>query len=385
MFGLYVHIPYCVHKCFYCDFYSIENLNSRNNFARALKREVELFTENYNYKPKISTIFFGGGTPSLLKPHQFEIIAQAIFDNFELIDDFEWTMECNPGTLDSKYLDFYKSFGVNRLSFGVQSFNEEELKFLERIHSINDIYSSIEIARKLGFDNINIDLMFALPNQTEESWKNTLTKAVELETEHISAYSLIYEENTPLNEEYRKGKIRKTDDDTDYNMYKICNEILEKNNFIQYEVSNYSKENFKCKHNLNYWRQGEYFAFGPSAHSFLGNKRSWNFRSNDIYFKYINQNKLPIENYEILTIKELILERIYLELRAEGLNLLKFKNDFDIDLTEFIDESFEDKFFKKYKKENNFIKLTNDGYFVSDSITLNLYYKIEEKLKKFSL
>ncbi len=378
-YGLYIHFPYCIHKCSYCDFYSIENLNTRNKFSEFLAKEIDLRLAEYD-KPTIKSIFFGGGTPSLMKPHQFEKMVESINRNFKLIENYEWTIECNPGTIDIKNLEFYKQLGANRLSFGVQSFNADELKFLERIHNVDDVYNSIEKARKLGFDNINIDLMFALPNQTEKSWTNTLNKAIELNTEHISCYSLIYEDGTPLNQQYLEGKVRKTDEDSDYRMYQIADEILTNAGYNHYEVSNYSKVDKECRHNQNYWEQGEYFSFGPSAHGYLSNKRYWNFRSNHKYFESLEKNELPTEDYEILNRDEIILERIYLELRAGGLDLKRFKNDFGIDLFRKINE-IENLFFEDKIEifNESLLKLNSDGFFAGDSITLEIINIIDNE------
>lgn len=376
-YGLYIHFPYCIHKCSYCDFYSIENLNSRNKFSKLLAKEIDLRLEGYN-KPKIKSIFFGGGTPSLMKPHHFEQMVESINRNFTIDDNYEWTIECNPGTIDIKNLEFYKQLGANRLSFGVQSFNADELKFLERIHNIDDVYLSIDKARSIGFDNINIDLMFALPNQSEETWKNTLNKAIELNTEHISCYSLIYEEGTPLNQQYLEGKVRKTDEDSDYQMYKIADEILTKAGYNHYEVSNYSKANKECRHNQNYWEQGEYFSFGPSAHGYLSNRRYWNYRSNHKYFELLEMNAMPTEDFEILNRDELILERIYLELRASGLNFKRFKEDFGIDLFNLLNKNI--LFDNKIEIFNEkILKLNADGYFVSDNLTLDILEIIDNQ------
>ncbi len=383
MYGLYIHFPYCIHKCSYCDFYSIENLNSRNRFAESLAKEISLKTATCKKKPVIKTIFFGGGTPSLMKPHHFDKINNAIFDNFDLAANYEWTIECNPGAIDTKNLNHYKQAGVNRISFGVQSFNENELKFLERIHSINDIYNSISIARKAGFDNINIDLMFALPNQTLQSWHNTLEKAIELGTEHISAYSLIYEEGTPLHSSFVQGKVTQTDEDEDYIFYKTAYNKLSKAGFMQYEVSNYAKDNKTCQHNINYWKQGEYYSFGPSAHGYLNNTRYWNYRDNDIYFNKLESSQLPVENTEKLNVNQLMLERIYLELRAEGLNLERFNIDFGIDIFSLLEHNFINRFESKIEIFNKkLIKLNSDGLFTGDFITLYLSALIDDEKKE---
>ena len=371
MNGIYIHFPYCVHKCSYCDFYSIENLNSRNKFVQNLCFEIAKYREQNGNKIKADTLFIGGGTPSLMKPHHIEKIFETLHQNIDFANDSEMTMECNPGTIDVKYMSVYKDMGINRISFGVQSFIERDLKFLERIHSPGDVGLAIDIARNAGFENLSIDLMFALPNQSLDDWRYNLERAVELETNHISAYSLIYEPGTPLYEEYISGKIQPQSDDKDAELYEITNEVLSKAGFQQYEVSNYAKPDFKCKHNLKYWSGSEYFGFGPSAHSYINKKRYWNYRSNQKYFELLEKNEFPVEGYEDLSEKQILFEKIYLGLRAEGLNIDELKQSYNIDL---YDEN--ENFINNLKSEgllnfnNGVIKLTNKGYFVGDNITV---------------
>jgi oxygen-independent coproporphyrinogen-3 oxidase len=371
MFGIYIHFPYCVHKCSYCDFYSIENLNSRNKFSELLCKEIELRAELYGSKIPANTLFFGGGTPSLMKPHHIERIFETLHKFIDFAPDTEMTMECNPGTIDIKHMKVYKELGINRISFGVQSFIERDLKFLERIHSPNDVFKAVETAREVGFDNISIDLMFALPNQTSEDWKFNLEKALELNTQHISAYSLIYEPGTPLYEEYIKGKITPQDEDSDTELYELTEDFLSNSGFKQYEISNFAKDGYKCRHNLKYWDSGEYFGFGPSAHGYLNGKRYWNFRSNDKYFQLLQESTLPTEASEILTFKQQAFEAIYLGLRAEGLDKNKYFNKFGIDIFKE-----NEKLINLMSKNNllyindDVLRLTNKGYFVSDNITI---------------
>jgi oxygen-independent coproporphyrinogen III oxidase len=371
MNGIYIHFPYCVHKCSYCDFYSIENLNSRNRFVQNLCNEIVKYREVSGSKINADTLFFGGGTPSLMKPHHIEKIFETLHNNIDFADNTEMTMECNPGTIDIKYMSVYKALGINRISFGVQSFIDRDLKFLERIHSPDDVGKALDIARNAGFENISIDLMFALPDQSLDDWRYNLEKAVELETNHISAYSLIYEPGTPLYEEYISGKIQPQSDDKDAELYEITGEVLTKAGFEQYEVSNYAKPGFKCKHNLKYWSGSEYFGFGPSAHSYIDKRRYWNFRSNHKYFELLEKNELPVEGFEKLSEKQILFEKIYLGLRAEGLNIYELKGTYNIDL---YDEN--EKLIHNLKSEglltfdDGVIKLTNKGYFVGDNITV---------------
>lgn len=373
MYGIYIHFPYCIHKCSYCDFYSIENLNTRNKFVDMLCKEIEIRAYNFGKKIPANSLFFGGGTPSLMKIQHITKIFSVLQQYVDFDKNSEMTIECNPGAIDIKNLDYYLSLGINRISFGVQSFLEKDLKFLERIHSTEDIYKSIEKSKSLGFKNISIDLMFALPNQSIEDWKYNLEKSVELDIQHISAYSLIYEPSTPLYDEYISGKISPQDEDKDAELYYLTNDILSENGFKQYEISNYAKDNFQCKHNLNYWNSGEYFGFGPSAHSYVNGIRFWNYRSNDKYFQLLKNNQLAIEASENLTTKQKIFESIYLGLRSLGIDLIEIQKKYSIDLYKenqkniklMIDNNL------LYIK-NNVLRLSNKGYFISDNITIEL-------------
>ncbi|MBX3042836.1 MAG: radical SAM family heme chaperone HemW [Candidatus Kapabacteria bacterium] len=377
-YGIYIHFPYCVHKCSYCDFYSIENLNSRNKFTKLLTKEIEMKFAEFSDEILVDSIFIGGGTPSLMKPHHIEPVFKIIRDNVTLTSDCEITMECNPGTIDVKFLTVYKELGVNRISFGVQSFIEAELKFLERIHSKDDIAKSVKLAREVGFSNISIDLMFALPNQTPDNWYYNLNKAIELETNHISAYSLIYEPGTPLYEDYKSGKIVPQNDESDSELYFMTNEVLSKAGFMQYEVSNYAKSGSKCRHNLRYWSGDEYFGFGPSAHSYIGERRAWNYRSNDKYFQSLENGNFPIEGFEDLSRNQMIFEKIYLGLRAEGINFDEFANFYKIDLFKCHRNYIEKLISEGFAELNSgILKLTNKGYFTGDNITVKFASAIE--------
>lgn len=378
--GIYLHFPYCVHKCSYCDFYSIEKLASRDKFAEAVASEIRLRYEQNGTKFKVETIFFGGGTPSLMKPGHLELIVYALHDCFDMSELVEWTMECNPGTIDAKYIADYKEFGVNRISFGVQSFNRDELKFLERIHDEKSIYNAVNIARKVGYENLSVDLIYAIPGQTIETWSDSIAKALSLQTEHISAYSLIYEPETPLYDRYVRGELNVHDEESDQSFYELAADSFTKSNYQHYEISNFAKHGFKCRHNLKYWKSEDYLSYGPSAHGLLDNVRYWNYRDLHKYFELISQNLLPIENTEVLTFEQQINERIYLDLRSEGLRFNDFENDFGFDLygasSRFVRALISDSY---ALMPGNILKLTSKGYFLSDKITLE-FMNIASKL-----
>ncbi len=318
--GVYIHIPFCEKKCFYCDFYSIENQSQRSDFVSSLLKEIELYSLSHP-KRRADTIFFGGGTPSLLAPAEMGQIIDSVRKNFEITPDAEFTIECNPGTVDTKYLAEYREIGANRLSFGVQSFFDDELKFLSRIHDSKAAVAAFKKARDAGFDNINIDLMYALPGQTKERVLSNLSTAVALAPNHISAYSLIVEPGTPLFSAVANRQVSPADENTEALLYETVMSFMGNNGFHHYEISNYSIPGFKCRHNLKYWDGGEYAGFGPSAHSHLGNRRFWNVSSLNAYLSKLSEGVLPIASTENLSQSETKDEFIFLSLRKGKLSL----------------------------------------------------------------
>jgi oxygen-independent coproporphyrinogen III oxidase len=382
--GLYIHFPFCTRKCFYCDFYSITDLSQTEKFLEYLAREIEIFFNKYrNMQFHIDTLFLGGGTPSLLKPEQLGLILNNIKKHVELNDGAEITVECNPGTKISEYMKEYKELGINRLSIGVQSFNDDELKFLQRIHDSETAIETIKAARLAGFDNINIDLIFSLPGQSKEKLSRSLDKALELDIDHISAYSLIYEEGTPLHRGWSHGLIKKNEDEYESEFYYYLIHELAKRGFEQYEVSNFAKPGKKCRHNLNYWNSGEYISFGPSAHGFLDGKRYGNVRSLNKYYDVLDKNELPRDFEEILSKKEELTENIFLSLRAEGVNVTEFNNKFNTDLLTDCRAELDEFAKSGLLVDNNekIIKLTPRGYALCDSVCIKLIEVMEKALR----
>lgn len=375
MGSLYIHIPYCDTKCVYCDFYSIENHESKKEFLNSLLKEISIVAQTYSKQDIFETIFFGGGTPSLLSPNELESILLSLNNNFTVSENAEITLEANPGTVNLEKLKSYRSLGVNRISFGVQSFHEDELKFLSRIHSVDQARDAVNLSRKAGFDNLNIDLMFSLPKQTEQKLKYSLNEAFQLSPEHISAYSLIVEPNTPLFNLVKNKIVSPLPPDDDADLYKVTLEEMEKNGFHQYEVSNFCKSGFHSKHNSNYWNHSNYLGFGPSAHSFWkinsnNAKRWWNHRNITQYCNDISNGILPIFSSEQLTTKELLQESLFLGFRSQGIEVKSFNKEYGFDI------------FTKYSSninryiqenlmmfENNMLRLTQQGYMVCDSIS----------------
>lgn len=359
--GLYIHIPFCKQKCKYCDF--ISYTDKEDIFDEYINR---LRIEASEYKgAEIDTIFIGGGTPSLLSCEQFTALTEMIKTTFILSDDCEFTIEANPKTLDTNKLKTLKSCGVNRISLGVQSFCDEELKAIGRIHDAKTAYNTVELIKEHGFENFNIDIMLNLPNQTKESLLNTLETAISLNPSHISCYSLILEENTPLFNEYETGKFELTSDEYDRELYTLAKDTLSQNGYCQYEISNFSKEGFKSRHNLKYWNCDEYIGLGVAAHSHLNGIRFYN--SSEIQ-EYINGFYHKEET--LLKKEDKISEYIIMRLRlTEGIPLEEFKKRFNIDFYEKYKELI-DKFVSAgfMKCENNSYRLTDSGFNISNSI-----------------
>jgi oxygen-independent coproporphyrinogen-3 oxidase len=300
MRGIYVHIPFCQHKCSYCDFYSVVQLQFTEQFVRALCQEMQLYAERMPElaEQPIATVFLGGGTPSLLPLPQLEAIVRQLRALFPIAEDAEWSIEANPGTVDLERLRAIRALGFRRISFGVQSFQEAELRFLERIHTPQEARAAVEWAHAAGFDSINVDLMFAIPGQTLRSWERTLQEALALAPHHISAYSLIWEPGTPLYARWQRGEVHPVAEELDTQMYALVAQFLEAAGYVHYEVSNFARPGHCCRHNLLYWHGQEYLAVGPSAHGFLRGRRYWNVRSLHGYVRRIAAGELPIAGME---------------------------------------------------------------------------------------
>lgn len=382
MIGIYIHIPFCEKKCVYCDFYSITNKNLINDFVHYLSKEIELFANNFQTKQiEVETIYFGGGTPSILNPFQLNAIIELLDKNFKLSNLKEFTIECNPGTDFISNLPFYKEIGINRISIGVQSLIPSELKFLGRIHSVDDALISIEKTLEI-FENVSVDIIFSIPNQAKETLSATLHQLLDYEIKHISAYSLIYEEGTPLFLDLQRNKIIPKSEDEDYELYRTICKTLKSAGFEHYEVSNFAKDHFKSLHNLRYWTHKEYLGFGPSSHSFFQNTRFWNSKNIFRYFEMLANEKLPREGFEIVDKQKKLTEKLMLGLRSQGLTNSELKAEFGIDLLNDFSELIEE-----WKKrglavvQNQSICLTDEGYFVCDKLTLDLIDLIEKKNK----
>lgn len=367
--SLYLHIPFCVRKCIYCDFLSFASDESmREQYVDAVCKEInsyKIFGKEY----QIKTIFVGGGTPSLLSEREIEKIFAALITTFDLTKVEEVTIEANPGTLTREKLNCYKKIGINRLSMGLQSTEERELSMLNRIHTYRQFLEGYEEARRQGFENINIDLMMGLPNQTKESYLKGLEKIMALCPEHISSYSLIVEEETPL---YNREDLLELlpDEDTEREMYDLTGQNLEKNGYYRYEISNYAKQGFECKHNIVYWRQKEYLGIGLGASSYFQGAR---FKNEEDFSSYLKMPYIPIEKrtqYTILNVEDKMEEFMYLGLRmTEGVSKALFEDTFQRKI-----EDVYGNVLKKYEKmgllreKGDLIYFTKKGLDVSNQV-----------------
>ena len=361
MKGLYVHIPFCVKKCDYCDFVSFSDCNEYfDEYIYALSAEMKTYKDT-----DIDTVFIGGGTPSILSTKQIEMLCYGISDNFNIDRNAEWTMEINPGTVSAEKIQAMLMGGVNRASVGVQSFNDCELKAVGRIHNSKTAYDTVNTLYNEGFRNISIDLMQSLPFQTEKSLRQTLDTALSLPITHISVYSLIIEENTPIKEKYDNGIYKTPDDDYDRDLYKLTGKLLAECGFNQYEISNYAKSGFESKHNLKYWNCDEYIGIGVAAHSYVGNVRYYNTSDLSEYLKGVTR----VDEVQ-LSRNDKMGEFMMLGLRKnEGVNTDEFYNRFGVYPCDIWQTTL-DKFTKLglMAKDGGFYKLTDRGRDVSNSV-----------------
>lgn len=362
--GIYIHIPFCKQKCFYCDFCSFANKNEmQEKYVETVINEIKNITHKEKYT--VTTIYLGGGTPSILNPEYIKNILQEIKSSFKILDDAEITIEINPGTVNEEKLKRYKEYGINRLSIGLQSANDKILKNIGRIHDYKQFEETFFLARKCGFKNINVDLMIGLPTQAIEDVKQTLEKIIQKNPEHISVYSLIIEEGTTIEKLINENKLQLPDEETERIMYWTVVNELKENGYNQYEISNFSKKTYESKHNTNCWKQKQYIGLGTSAHSYLNKKRYSNTNNIEEYIKNIQESNISknITIHEEQTEESTMNEYMLLGLRMiQGININEFKQKFKTDPTIKYKEILE-----KLQKENliqiakTSIKLTKQG------------------------
>lgn len=384
--SLYVHIPFCVQKCLYCDFLSTSASNeSKDAYVNALIKEIDIWKEEIHSKYQVNTIFIGGGTPTCLSPYQLHSIGTKLQEicSLQKMPPIEFTIEANPGTITESHIQIMKEIGVNRVSLGLQSAQNNELKRLGRIHTYEDFVDSYELLRIHGFNNINIDLMADIPEQTLDSYHSTLEQVLSLEPEHISSYSLIVEEGTPFYQMQEEGKLFIPDEDTDRKMYELTCELLREKGYVRYEISNYAKPARECRHNLTYWQMGEYLGIGLGASSYLGGYRFSNEQRMSEYLKsYRGKDK---ELYHKLSKREEMEEFVFLGLRMmKGISLSEYKRRFGVDFQD-VYQDIVDSLIKKCllaeSRNHDRIYLTNRGIDVSNVVLAE--FLLDEKSSKY--
>jgi oxygen-independent coproporphyrinogen-3 oxidase len=368
--GLYIHIPFCLSKCHYCDFYSLTSTSAIPDFLKALFKEMEMYRNRFN---PFDTLYIGGGTPSLLSPQQLGDILTGVQKNFDLMTDAEITVETNPADLERSLLESMRNMGINRIDIGIQSFNDKVLNFLGRRHSAKQAISVIETSRNAGFQNIGLDLIHGVPGQGMNSWLDTLKQAITFSPEHLSCYQLTLGAKTPLGIRYQAGEFLMPREELQYDFFMKTSEFLEDAGYIHYEVSNFSRgTKYVSRHNQKYWDHSPYLGLGPSAHSFQLNRRWWNHRSLDQYLAAIKAENLPVEETETLTMDQLRLEAFYLGLRTKkGVSLYDFKNQYHYDLfaekKEMLDKLQEEGL---VSIQDGYLSPTQTGLAVADSLAL---------------
>jgi oxygen-independent coproporphyrinogen-3 oxidase len=369
--GIYLHIPFCKTRCVYCDFYSITNEELINSFVDAIC--IELKNRKTEINEPAKTIYFGGGTPTRLNKQHFEKIFNSLDDHYNVETDAEITIEANPDDLSEKYINDLSSLPFNRISIGIQSFNDNELKFLSRRHSAKQAADAVNNCQKAEFKDISIDLMYGLPGQTMQIWKDNLKQACSLDIQHISAYHLIYEEKTRLYTLLRAGKVSPVNEDLSNEMFQTLIDTLTENHFIHYEISNFAKDGFYSRHNSSYWSGDPYIGVGPAAHSFDGDNRTWNIASLSKYISAVNTGNMVRET-EHLSLEQKYNEAILTGLRTMwGVDLNGLKTKFGNNLYQYCVNNAQ-KFIEEnlLKIEDGNLKLTQKGIFISDGIMSEL-------------
>lgn len=372
MSGIYVHVPFCYRKCLYCAFYSVALLSKKSDYLQALQLDIER-NKSYLDDNKIDTIYFGGGTPSLLSPDELANIFQYIADNFQVSDHYEWTLEANSEQLTESYLSDLHAIGINRLSIGVQSLDDATLKFLGRRHTAEQALSAVKNAAKVGFGNVSIDLIYGISQRSEGQWKTDLQKALSLPISHLSAYALTKEENTLLWRKISKKELPDLDEELVRNEFFDLLEMSRQAGFEQYEISNFARNGLISRHNYSYWQQIPYLGLGPSAHSFNGHSRKWNVAQLDTYISSLRQGEDPSE-CEMLTTDNQYNEYVLLKLRTrDGLNLKQIESQFGSSYYHYALRQMKNVSPNHYRQEGDTIVLTDEGELFADGVAEILF------------
>ena len=373
MSGIYIHIPFCKQACHYCDFHFSTSMKKKDEMVLALAKEIGMRKNEFSNEV-VETIYFGGGTPSVLSNDEINFLIAEVYRNYKVSENPEITLEANPDDLSSERILELSKSPINRLSIGIQSFYEEDLKMMNRAHNSAEAKKCLEEATKY-FDNISLDLIYGIPGLTDEMWRQNIETALSFGIPHISSYALTVEPKTALKKLIDNGKIAEPQDEVASNHFIILADILQKNDFIHYELSNFGKENYFSKNNSAYWLGKKYIGIGPSAHSYDGEKRGWNVANNSLYLKSIQENVLPIET-EILSKSDRYNEYIMTGLRTIwGVSLERIEKEFGLDYLNYLQKQSE-KFLNDdlVSIENNILKPTVKGKFLTDGIASDLFY-----------
>ncbi|MBC2177275.1 oxygen-independent coproporphyrinogen III oxidase [Listeria booriae] len=370
MTAVYIHIPFCEHICYYCDFNKVFLEGQPvDEYVDLLIKEMEMVTKQHTMSP-VETVFVGGGTPTTLNEAQLAKLCSAISRLFPMTENAEFSFEANPGDLSISKLQVMKDHGVNRLSMGVQSFNNELLKKIGRIHTVDDVYQSVNNAKQVGFENVSIDLIFSLPGQTEADFEDTLTKALDLDLPHYSAYSLIIEPKTIFYNLMQKGKLILPGEDAEANMYEKLMSTMEKHGRKQYEISNFAKPGYESRHNIVYWSNEHYFGFGAGAHGYIGETRYANYGPLKKYMQPLQNGDLPTFQQKELSLKEKMEEEMFLGLRkVAGVDKAHFQAKFgqslDATFANAIDKTIEKGWLESTPES---VRLTRRGRFLGNNV-----------------
>jgi oxygen-independent coproporphyrinogen-3 oxidase len=373
MSGIYIHIPFCKQACHYCDFHFSTSMKKKEEMVLAIAKELQLRKSEFQNEP-VETIYFGGGTPSVLTSAEINFLIEEVYKNFEVSDNPEITLEANPDDLSNERILELSKSPINRLSIGIQSFFEDDLQLMNRAHNSAEAKNCLEEGIKY-FDNISLDLIYGIPGMSNERWKQNIETALSFGIPHISSYALTVEPKTALNKLIQTGKIAKPNDESAQEHFAILVETLEANDFIHYELSNFGKENYFSKNNSAYWLGKKYLGIGPSAHSYDGVSRSWNVANNALYLKSIQEDKLPNE-IEILSITDRYNEYIMTGLRTIwGVSLDRIEAEFGKEYLDYLNKQAQ-KFLNDdlLSIDNKILKPTPKGKFLTDGIASDLFY-----------
>lgn len=374
MAGIYLHIPFCKTRCIYCDFYSTTRSELKSHYVTALCRELTM-RKDYLKGEKVETIYFGGGTPSQLGKDDFTLIFDTIREQYGLEQSQEITLEANPDDLTPEYLGMLTTLPFNRISMGIQTFDDATLKLLNRRHNAQTAIEAVGRCREAGFRNISIDLIYGLPGETRERWESDLRQAIDLNVEHISAYHLIYEEDTPIYKMLKQHRIDEVDEDSSLQFFTLLMEHLQKAGYEHYEISNFCRPGKQSRHNTSYWKGIPYLGCGPSAHSFNGTTREWNVSSIDTYIKGIEENRRAFET-EFLDPATRYNEFIITTMRtAWGTPIEKLKQEFGNEMWDYCRKMAAPYLANgKLEVHDGALKLTREGIFISDSVMSDLLW-----------